>query len=55
MLVNFFLENNLKDYVFFIISKSGDTFETLAMLNLLIIESKKIKDFNIFDSMIIIT
>ena len=52
---NFFSENNLKDYVFFIISKSGDTFETLAMLNLLIIESKKIKDFNIFDSMIIIT
>ena len=52
---NFFLENNLKDYVFFIISKSGDTFETLALLNLLIIESKKIKDFNIFDSMVIIT
>ena len=40
---NFFLKNNLKDYVFFIISKSGDTFETLALLNLLIIESKKIK------------
>jgi glucose-6-phosphate isomerase len=52
---NFFLENNLKDYVFFIISKSGDTFETLALLNLLIIESKKIKDFDIFDSMVIIT
>ena len=52
---NFFLKNNMKDYIFFIISKSGDTFETLALLNLLIIESKKIKDYNIFDSMVIIT
>ncbi len=52
---NFFQKNNLKDYTFFIISKSGDTFETLALLNLLIIESKKIKNFNIFDSMVIIT
>ena len=34
---NFFLKNNIRDYVFFIISKSGDTFETLALLNLLII------------------
>ena len=52
---NFFLKNNIRDYIFFIISKSGDTFETLALLNLLIIESKKIKDYNIFDSMVIIT
>ena len=52
---NFFKKNNIKDYIFFIISKSGDTFETLALLNLLIIESKKIKDYNIFDSMVIIT
>ena len=52
---NFFLKNNIRDYVFFIISKSGDTFETLALLNLLIIEGKKIKDYNIFDSMVIIT
>ena len=52
---NFFKKNNIRDYIFFIISKSGDTFETLALLNLLIIESKKIKDYNIFDSMVIIT
>ena len=52
---NFFLKNKISDYIFFIISKSGDTFETLALLNLLIIESKKIKDYNIFDSMVIIT
>ena len=41
--------------MFFIISKSGDTFETLALLNLLIIEGEKIKDYNIFDSMVVIT
>lgn len=52
---NFFLENKIEDYIFFVISKSGDTFETLALLNLLIQESKKIKDYNIFDSMVIIT
>ena len=52
---NFFSKNSVSDYIFFIISKSGDTFETLALLNLLIIESKKIKNFNIFDSMVIIT
>tara|TARA_B100000963_G_scaffold345961_1_gene350640 strand:+ start:759 stop:1976 length:1218 start_codon:yes stop_codon:yes gene_type:complete len=52
---NFFVKNNIRDYIFFIISKSGDTFETLALLNLLIIESKKIKNYNIFDSMVIIT
>ena len=33
---NFFQKNNLTNYIFFIISKSGDTFETLALLNLLI-------------------
>ena len=37
----FFKNNNIKEYTFFIISKSGDTFETLALLNLLISESKK--------------
>ena len=52
---NFFLKNSVSDYIFFIISKSGDTFETLALLNLLIIESKKIKNYNIFESMVIIT
>ena len=51
----FFSEKNLSEYTFFIISKSGDTFETLALLNLLILESQKYKNFNIFDYMIIIT
>ena len=48
-------KNNLTNYIFFIISKSGDTFETLALLNLLIFESERYEKFNIFDSMIIIT
>ena len=52
---NFFLKNNLKDYIFFIISKSGDTFETLALLNLLIVESRKFENYNIFKSMVVIT
>jgi len=51
---NFFSKNNIKDYFFYVISKSGDTFETLALLNLLIFESKK-KKFNLFESMIIMT
>ena len=52
---NFFLQNKVSDYFFFIISKSGDTFETLALLNLLILENNKIKNNNIFDSILIIT
>ena len=52
---NFFLYNNIKDYLFYIISKSGDTFETLALLNLLILESKKHNDFSIYESIVIIT
>lgn len=52
---NFFLQNKISDYFFFIISKSGDTFETLALLNLLILESNKIKNHNIFDSILVIT
>ena len=52
---NFLKKNNLKDFIFFIISKSGDTFETLALLNLLINESKNISEFNIFKSLIVIT
>jgi glucose-6-phosphate isomerase len=54
-LKNFFLKENIKDYFFFIISKSGDTFETLAILNLLLLESKKKSEYNIFESMLIIT
>ena len=52
---SFFENNNIKDYIFFIISKSGDTFETLALLNLLLLESKKINDYNLLESMIVIT
>ncbi|MEK9680776.1 MAG: hypothetical protein VW172_02830, partial [Pelagibacteraceae bacterium] len=52
---NFFLKNNIKDYIFFVVSKSGDTFETLALLNLLVSESKKFNDYNIFESMVVIT
>lgn len=52
---NFFLKNNIQDYFYFVISKSGDTFETLAILNLLIIESKKNKNYDIFKSMVILT
>lgn len=52
---NFFKQNNIEDYIFFVISKSGDTFETLALLDLLIQESKKKKNYNILDSIIIIT
>lgn len=54
-LKNFFLKENIKDYFFFIISKSGDTFETLAILNLLLLESRKKSEYNIFKSMLIIT
>jgi glucose-6-phosphate isomerase len=52
---NFFLKNNIQDYFYFVISKSGDTFETLAILNLLVIESKKKKNYDIFKSMVILT
>ena len=53
---NFFKKNNLKDFFFFIISKSGDTFETLAILNILIGECKKDKSSNyLFDNMVVIT
>src|SRR6056300_754352 len=52
---NFLKKKNLKDFKFFIISKSGDTFETLALLNLLINEAKNINEFNIFKSLIVIT
>ena len=54
-LKNFFKNKNLKNYFFFIISKSGDTFETLAILNLLLVESKKNNFHNIFEYMVIIT
>jgi len=52
---NFFVINDIKNYIFFIISKSGDTFETLALLNLLIQESKNKNIDNIFESIFIIT
>ena len=52
---NFFKKNKIQDYIFFVISKSGDTFETLALLDLLVQESHKIKNYNIFGSMVVIT
>jgi len=52
---NFLKGKDISDYTFFVISKSGDTFETLALFNLLIEESKKIRNYNIFDSMVVIT
>ena len=53
--LNFFKKNKIEDYIFFIISKSGDTFETLALLDLLIQEGHKIQNYNVFDSMVVIT
>jgi len=53
-LKNFFKNNDISNFVFFIISKSGDTFETLAILNLLIQESKK-ANHDILNSLVIIT
>lgn len=53
-LQNFFSSNEMSEYIFFIISKSGDTFETLAILNLLVKESEKQK-CNIYKSMVVIT
>jgi len=54
-LKDFFIKKKIEEHFFFVVSKSGETFETLAILNLLIDESKNIKDFNLFQSMIIIT
>lgn len=54
-LKSFFENKNIKDYFFFIISKSGDTFETLAVLDILIEKSKKEDGYNIFETMVIIT
>ena len=54
-LKNFFQKENIENYYFFVISKSGNTFETLAILNLLIFESRKYKNFDISNSMVIIT
>ena len=54
-LKKFFMNTDIKNYFFFIISKSGDTFETLALLNLLILEGKKEPNYNIFSSMLVIT
>lgn len=53
-LKNFFKNNDISNFVFFIISKSGDTFETLAILNLLIQKSNK-ANYDILNSLVIIT
>lgn len=54
-LKNFLDKEKLENYFFFVISKSGDTFETLAILNLLINFTKNKKKLNILDSIIVIT
>ena len=51
----FFEKENLSNFFFYIISKSGDTYETLAILNLLLKEGKKNKNYDIFESLVIIT
>lgn len=53
-LKNFFKNNDISNFAFFIISKSGDTFETLAILNLLIQKSNK-ANYDILNSLVIIT
>lgn len=52
---NFLKRETIKDYVFFVISKSGDTFETLAILNLIISYAKKNKYLEIYNNIISIT
>jgi len=54
-LSNFLKKNSIKDYFFFVISKSGDTFETLAILNLLIYHAKQNNFLDIFKNIIAIT
>ena len=51
---NFFQKNKLENFIFFIVSKSGNTFETLALLNLLLLESQKLSNHDIFDSLFVI-
>jgi glucose-6-phosphate isomerase len=53
---NFFKNYNLKDFVIYVISKSGNTFETMAMLNLTYQHLVKISNAEeIKNSIIIIT
>lgn len=54
-LSNFLNNNSIKDYFFFVISKSGNTFETLAILNLIIEHAKKKDCHDIFQNIVAIT
>jgi glucose-6-phosphate isomerase len=54
-LSNFLKKNSIEDYIFFVISKSGDTFETLAILNLLIYHAKQNNFLDIFKNIIAVT
>lgn len=54
-LFNFLKKEKLENHVFFAISKSGDTFETLAILNLIISFAKKIGYTKIFENIFAIT
>ena len=55
-LQNFFKDNNIKDFTIYVISKSGSTFETLAMCNLIFQHLLKISTIEeIIKHVIIIT
>jgi glucose-6-phosphate isomerase len=54
-LSNFLKKNSIKDYIFFVISKSGDTFETLAILNLLIYHAKQNNFSDIYKNIVAVT
>lgn len=54
--LNNFLKNApLDKYIFFVISKSGETFETLAIFNLIIQHAEKIGYDNILKNIVVIT
>ena len=54
-LSNFLKKNSIKNYTFFVISKSGDTFETLAILNLLIYYAKQNNFLDIYKNIVAVT
>ena len=56
-LIKFFNKNSIENFFFFVISKSGDTFETLAILNILIQKYKNQEKslHDLYKSMVIIT
>lgn len=52
---NFLHKTNLENYFFYIISKSGNTFETLAILNLIISHNVNVSKEKLFEQIVIIT